>query len=546
MSKHEGNTPELIDVAVVGGGISGVYSAWRLARDVLHPELGERLTVHLFESSGRIGGRLETVALGDSGQRVDVGAMRFFPGQRLVSSLFQALELPTVPFPSEQLRRLYLRGVLLTPAELARYPDRLPYRLVGEERGKSPFVLLQYVIQLILPNAFELSPSQWEEAKKSCTVNGVPLWQLGFWNLLDQMVSGEAYDYLLNTIGIDSLLSNWNAGEALQLLCFVLKQFQEAEAKGTPPTLAPGEGFQSLALTLAERFVSSKKTKLLLRHRLVSVERVRPSREHHGLELRFELRDEADRPIGEKRVHASHVILAMPKRALELVGQKSPELDTPEVRTLLATVKSEPAYKLYMSYGQSWWNTLGFGPGNSVTDVPLRQVFYGMAVGDSNAPVLLASYTDMDGVSFWKGLAPLATNRMQQFLEQQRGMEHETFGSPGLAETLTPLANVVQRHLGEMHGMKYVPPPRGLVYRDWTEEPYGGGWHSWNPYVEVAGVIGRMRRPVPDLNLYVCGEAYSSMQGWVEGALRSAELVLQNGLRLHRPDWLPADVDLGV
>jgi hypothetical protein len=32
--------------------------------------------------------------------------------------------------------------------------------------------------------------------------------------------------------------------------------------------------------------------------------------------------------------------------------------------------------------------------------------------------------------------------------------------------------------------------------------------------------------PIPLQHLYICGEAYSDAQGWVEGALQTADLVL--------------------
>jgi len=32
---------------------------------------------------------------------------------------------------------------------------------------------------------------------------------------------------------------------------------------------------------------------------------------------------------------------------------------------------------------------------------------------------------------------------------------------------------------------------------------------------------------VPSLDVYVCGEAYSTAQAWVEGALETAEVVVQ-------------------
>ena len=51
-------------------------------------------------------------------------------------------------------------------------------------------------------------------------------------------------------------------------------------------------------------------------------------------------------------------------------------------------------------------------------------------------------------------------------------------------------------------------------------------------------MIPRMTQPVPPLPVYFCGEAYSSWSGFVEGALETAELVLQNHFGLAPPDWL--------
>ena len=58
------------------------------------------------------------------------------------------------------------------------------------------------------------------------------------------------------------------------------------------------------------------------------------------------------------------------------------------------------------------------------------------------------------------------------------------------------------------------------------DDPYGGGWHSWNIGVNVAEVMPRIVSPVAGENVYICGEAYSTYQGWVEGALQTAETML--------------------
>ena len=49
----------------------------------------------------------------------------------------------------------------------------------------------------------------------------------------------------------------------------------------------------------------------------------------------------------------------------------------------------------------------------------------------------------------------------------------------------------------------------------------------------------------PDERVFICGEAYSINQGWVEGALQTAELMLEEHFGLKRPSWLPSDYSLG-
>jgi hypothetical protein len=46
-----------------------------------------------------------------------------------------------------------------------------------------------------------------------------------------------------------------------------------------------------------------------------------------------------------------------------------------------------------------------------------------------------------------------------------------------------------------------------------------------------------MTQPVADFPCYICGEAYSTNQTWVEGALQTAEIVLKH-LGLAKPSWI--------
>jgi len=46
--------------------------------------------------------------------------------------------------------------------------------------------------------------------------------------------------------------------------------------------------------------------------------------------------------------------------------------------------------------------------------------------------------------------------------------------------------------------------------------------------------------------VHICGESYANQQGWVEGALTSAEHVVQRYFNLPTPPWLgPQDYFIG-
>lgn len=59
-------------------------------------------------------------------------------------------------------------------------------------------------------------------------------------------------------------------------------------------------------------------------------------------------------------------------------------------------------------------------------------------------------------------------------------------------------------------------------------------------------IIPKMLQPVADVPVYICGEAYCDNQGWVDGALQNAELMLQKHFHLHPPDWLLSVIEREV
>jgi monoamine oxidase len=95
-----------------------------------------------------------------------------------------------------------------------------------------------------------------------------------------------------------------------------------------------------------------------------------------------------------------------------------------------------------------------------------------------------------------------------------------------------PMVDEIHRELMVMHGVSQAPAPYAAVFHDWKDDPFGGGVNFWNIGVKSWEVMDQMAQPVKSAPVYVVGEAYSDAQGWVEGALRSSEIVLVKHLGL--------------
>jgi protoporphyrinogen oxidase len=77
------------DLAVVGGGVAGLYCGMHASRN---------RSVALFEGSHRFGGKLETVSM--LGFDAEYGAMRFDPIRQFrIGELIDELDIETLPFP---------------------------------------------------------------------------------------------------------------------------------------------------------------------------------------------------------------------------------------------------------------------------------------------------------------------------------------------------------------------------------------------------------------------------------------------------------------
>jgi monoamine oxidase len=523
------NDNEVLDVAIVGGGVSGVYSGWRLLTK------GGRRSVTVFEASDRIGGRLLSVpAPGIPNMVAELGGMRILPSvQPRIKALIEELnkaggeQIETYPFPVDQPENIsYLRGTHLRlsdfgtevqPQPGTAVPKRtpVPYRLGFLERGNTPGTIVINAIEQICPGITQpMTEAERSEITHRTMFDGKPLMEQGFWQVLVRVISGEAYQLALDAGGYQTTLTNWNAADAIP---WYLSDFGV-----NPDYMGFKKGFQQVPLKVSRLFEEAGGR--VERGAQLAGFRVTDS----SVELTFQ---------DGRTVKAREIILAMPRRSLELITPQSPLLQELEVSRLVKSVTPRPLFKLFTTYADPWWLPANVVKGRTTTDLPVRQTYYWPTdTGDpamGGPAMLMASYDDGVNIGFWDSFRPRrgvgwrreATETSLEYFENKDA----DAADPEWKANAAPrdMVREVQRQLGLIHGMAYVPPARNATFRDWGDDPFGGGWNSWNIGVDSRQVKMDILQPVPGQPVYICGEAYSDAQGWVEGALQTADLMLE-------------------
>jgi len=235
-------------------------------------------------------------------------------------------------------------------------------------------------------------------------------------------------------------------------------------------------------------------------------------------------------------------------------------VNLPRIRNYLESVSEHALFKLFLVFEKPWWKeptdfaalrakivkkfpatgTRARVGWRALTDEPLRQIYHYTVPKRGNGGVLgvvMASYSDEHYSDFWRPLAKKSAqggkhSRPYCNMKRLTPIERLDLDISGAPEGLVMKALAQLRNV---HGLKAIPKPLVAYAKDWNDSHTHCGWHTWNPGVRSYHVLQALRNPMN--GLYLCGEAYSTEQGWIEGALKSAELVLLS-MGVDPPSWL--------
>lgn len=171
-----------------------------------------------------------------------------------------------------------------------------------------------------------MSTDQVKEFRKTAKLKGKPLYEQGFWNVLAQLLSSEAYRLVQDYGGYESIISNWNAADAIPW-------FHADFAKDTKFN-AFRNGYQEVPIQMAERF--KKRGGQISCNTCVKSFHWKESEGSFTVSCSAKVNGETK----EFDITCKHLVLAMPRRALELLSCKSPMLR--EISSYIESVTPRP------------------------------------------------------------------------------------------------------------------------------------------------------------------------------------------------------------
>ncbi|HUL45157.1 MAG TPA: FAD-dependent oxidoreductase [Bacteroidota bacterium] len=603
-------------IAIVGGGIAGLYLAWRLRKSFDKDEF------IIFEKEDKFGGRILTLPLSQDETNplpAELGAMRFTDRHVLFRNLIKAgkafkgfSQLSFQEIECDYHTCYYLRGRILHERDFranAIEPEKFPYLLAPAERGRTPQELVAYavwnaandsmlpreanrsivekfeatkskLVRLLektlagqwYPRRDELSPQEWDgfkdmacipitaHSKESPTGRILPpdekdylhLTHIGFWNLLKHYLSDEGFNLVNDGYGFASVIANWNAGEAIR---WCLEDYGPSQKFYTVKYKAGHLGMSGIVKALEEE-IKERQRRSGCELRYVSYDYNR-TLQKNMFALTF---------ANDEKWTCDSLVLALPVRALrEIEFTNLSQSGREKKKRLLNNSWPHRMVKVILLYDEAWWKYTpipGGETGRVFSDIPERQLYYfgtnwlREANYNPNGQALLMAYNDSRFTGFWRPFSERARNSYwipeelsedcAHCFHRMNNPDSKNITHEHLAEWR--LVDKITKQLKELHRYN-VPAPLAAVWKDWSET---GAWHTWLPHVPISPAVREMLQPLnsshfvlshpskreaktpQQVPLHICGEAFSDEQGWIEGALKTAEAI---ALRLGCHSW---------
>lgn len=491
------------DIAIVGGGITGLYICYKLKQSI-----DFKYSISLFEGTNRFGGRIETVKMG--GFLAEYGPMRFEKmAQPLLMNLISELGLKTKHFApytaandSDALFDLTFdesggkyHGSKLTTLELLKLGI---LRLLNASKGdmndpNDPLHLEWWA---------NLDEDYYSFVRNKAAFHGKYLYQMGFWNALSLVLSFRAVNKIIH-YGTFYHVIHFNPNAAEWVIFWLRGLHPNDELVGIE------QGTESLIHELVNRLSSSSEpsVSLHLNHRLTAFFPQSDGRillEFHNAKKNV-------------KIQAKHVVLAIPRCPLMQLRPMLPDYIGDHIDSVIPI----PLVKCFFVNERPWWDETT-PPQIRASSTPAREIHYAFKTDVNSRHGLVMVYGDPPSMHYWTPFVQHKEHNEAELNLDQRLVE-------GYLQFLRSDLN--NSDVKEMENEAKSISCFGI--RDWSREPFEAGCHIWKAGIHAEEAIKELTAfsltgaNSSFKNVHICGEAYSDFQGFIEGGLRTALQVIK-------------------
>ncbi|XP_060575492.1 aplysianin-A-like isoform X2 [Ruditapes philippinarum] len=496
------------DVVIVGAGVSGSYLAWKLRN--------QNLTVTVYEYSDRVGGRMLSVHFKDIPDiNIELGAMRFLPDLHpLMNSTAHALGLHLIDFKSGVGHNLdtlmYTRGQHF---KLLEATTKGPYNLLPNERLKDDRHLRWSIFinetdfLTAKPDIRNISSMQFLKTK-----DGIELYKQSEVVADATMgLSEEATELLRDTFGFHGYYGDISAA------VIIPGRDPDGPVK-TFPVKTIYMGMDQIPQRLISEFLNaSSSNRLQINHRLKKIVKRKDDAFNLELQKTVTTNGYTVETTDDISVCAKKVVLAVPRLPLGEIDWTG--LQSDDVADIIQNAaRDTPAAKVFLAFDKPWWRDTNYVTNHFLTDRPNRQTYDFGTSAISNRSVLLAVYTDMEDVKFWREL-------------QSSGNSYKNCSLSASSCASERVITMVQKFLAEIYNVSLndIPEPLDTAISLWDKYPSGAAWHVWRKGYIWNQVQDRMIQPSPADNIYLSSGTFDPRESdaWAESALSAAESVFK-------------------